>query len=228
MSEAPIRHPTEFPPAQASIILRGPAGDLEALTDVPDPADRIDVVAILCHSVWDDGGSLHSKVVHMMERALREMGARTVRFNFRGVGASDGKFDDGYGESEDLLSVAAWAREYCPKDQLWLGGFGFGCYVSARACQKLAVQYLISVAPPVEEYDFKALPRPRCPWLVIQGDSDERINPDAVYAWVESLKDPPQLIKMTDVDHSFHRRLMDLRGVIKNGIRRQLKADKAE
>ncbi len=228
MSDAPLRHPKVFPATQTSVILRGPVGDIEALTDVPEPDEDIAVVAILCHSEQDDGGNLHSKVVHMMERALREMGARTVRFNFRGVGASDGEFDGGFGESEDLLAVAAWVREHRPDDQLWLGGFGLGCYASMRACQKLPVGCLISVAPPVDEYDFKALPRPPCPWLVIQGDADERISADAVYAWAESIEDPPQLIKMQDANHSFHRRLLDLRGVIKNGIRRQLKSDEDE
>ncbi len=228
MSDAPLRNPDHFPATQASVILPGPAGDLEALTDVPEPEEDIGVVAVLCHSEPDDAGNLHNKVVHMMERALREMGARTVRMNFRGAGASEGEFDQGFGESEDLLAVAAWVRQQRPDDQIWLGGFGFGCYVTARACQKLPVACLISVAPPVEDYDFKALPRPQCPWLVIQGDADERISADAVYAWAEAMEEPPQLIKIEDANHSFHRRLMDLRGVIKNGIRRQLRTDEDE
>lgn len=228
MSEGPLRHPQEFPAAQALVLLPGPVGDLEAMTDVPDPAEDIGVVAILCHSEPNDGGTLHNKVVHIMERSLRELGARTVRFNFRGAGASDGEFDSGYGESEDLLAVAAWVREHRPRDQLWLGGFGFGCYVAMRACQKLPVACLVLVAPPVDDYDFAALPLPQCPWLVIQGDADERTHADAVYAWVEAIEDPPQLVKIEDADHTFHRRLMDLRGVIKNGIRRAFRTDADE
>ncbi|MDJ0657038.1 MAG: alpha/beta fold hydrolase [Xanthomonadales bacterium] len=222
MSEEAERNPEIFPEQQAEILLSGPAGDLEAITDVPDEAD-IGVVAIICHSLSDDGGTLHSKVVQMIERATREMGARTVRFNSRGVGGSQGHHSDGHGEAEDLLAVAEWVRRVRPDDELWLGGYSSGSYVTAMAAQKIPLTHLISVAPPVEDFDFKALPRPEAHWLVIQGDADEWVNPDAVYSWVQDMDEPPQLVAMENADHQFHRRLMDLRGVIKNGIRRQEK-----
>lgn len=221
-SDELLRAPDNFPAGQATLRLQGLAGEIEAISDNPETGEEtIPAVVIICHPRNEDGGTLHSKVVQMIERSLREMGLRTIRFNFRGVGASDGEFDKGYGETDDLLSVAAWVRKTCPDDEVWLAGYGFGCFISARAAQKLPIQYLISVAPPVEQYDFSALPRPPCPWLVIQGDEDEETNPDSVYQWAESMEDPPQLIKMQEAGHSFHRRLMDLRGVIKNGIRRQ-------
>jgi alpha/beta superfamily hydrolase len=224
-SDAILRSPEHFPAEQATLMLQGVVGELEAMTDVPETGEEaVPAVAIICHPRTEDGGTLHSKVVQMMERSLREMGLRTIRFNFRGVGASAGKFDKGYGETDDLLSVAAWVRKTCGDDEIWLAGYGFGCFVSTRAAQKLPIQYLISIAPPVEQYDFSALPRPPCPWLVIQGDEDEETNPDSVYQWAESMDEPPQLIKMHEAGHSFHRRLMDLRGVIKNGIRRQKQA----
>ena len=223
--EAILRSPDQFPTEQANLRLPGLAGEIEAITDVPEAGfDCAPAVAIICHPRTEDGGSLHSKVVQLIERSLREMGLRTVRFNFRGVGDSAGQFDRGYGETDDLLSVAAWVRKTCQDHEIWLGGFGFGCFVSTRAAQKLPIQYLISIAPPVDQYDFSALPRPPCPWLVIQGDEDEETNPESVYQWAESMDEPPQLIKMQEAGHSFHRRLMDLRGVIKNGIRRQKQA----
>jgi len=224
-SDAILRSPEQFPAEQTTLMLPGVVGELEAMTDVPETGEEVvSAVAIICHPRTEDGGTLHSKVVQMMERSLREMGLRTIRFNFRGVGASAGKFDKGYGETDDLLSVAAWVRKTCGDDEIWLAGFGFGCFVSVRAAQKLSIQYLISIAPPVEQYDFSDLPGPPCPWLVIQGDEDEETNPDSVYQWAESMDEPPQLIKMQEAGHSFHRRLMDLRGVIKNGIRRQKQA----
>lgn len=222
-SEA-LRHPDVFPSQSARVLLEGPAGDLEALIELPEPEDDCGATAILCQPIAD-GSTMHNKVLHIMERAFRELGARTVRFNFRGVGESAGEHDRGFGESEDLVAVAQWVNRSRPGDELWLGGYGFGAFVAVRGCQKIAAAQLVTVAPPVDAYDFSALPLPTCPWLVIQGDDDTFTNPEAVYAWVESLPEPPQLLRMEDADHAFHRRLMDLRGAIKNGIKRQQRAD---
>ena len=125
--DAILRSPEQFPGKQASLRLQGLAGELEAISDLPEPGeDTVSAVAIICHPRTEDGGTLHSKVVQMMERSLREMGLKTVRFNFRGVGASAGEFDKGSGETDDLLSVAAWVRQTCPDDEIWLAGYGQG------------------------------------------------------------------------------------------------------
>jgi len=153
---------------------------------------------------------------------MRELGLRTVRFNYRGVGASEGKFDDGYGETDDLFAVVEWVRRTRPDDQLWLGGFSFGAYISLRAAANLSLGQLISIAPPVDRYDFSNLPRPTCPWLVVQGDEDDVVSADAVQSWVDETEPPPDLIVMPQAGHFFHRRLMDLRGLLKNGVRKQL------
>lgn len=220
MDDTPQRDPASFPRQQRSLILKGPVGDLEAVADVPETPTG--AVAIVCHSLSGDGGNLHNKVVHMIERSLREIGAHTVRFNFRGVGLSQGEFDQGVGEAEDLIAVSAWARSVMPDHDLWLAGFGFGCYVTARAAPAVKPSQLVSVAPAVTEFDFQPLERYPCPWLVVQGDLDQWVSPDAVYKWAESLDEPRQLIRVEDADHHFHRHLMNLRGVIKNGVKRQL------
>ena len=92
MNDPAISYPDHFPERQCEAVLRGPAGDLEAMLDVAE-ASPARAVAVICHSVSADGGSLHSRVVQMMERSLRELGAHTVRLNFRGVGGSEGSFD---------------------------------------------------------------------------------------------------------------------------------------
>ena len=165
---------------------------------------------------------MHNKVVTMIARALRELGLATVVFNFRGVGASAGEYDEGHGETEDLISVATWAQQARPDSALWLAGFSFGSYVAARAAAQLPVRQMISVAPPVSRWDFSGLASPLCPWLVIQGETDEIVDPQAVYAWVAAQPEPPTLTRMPDTGHFFHRRLMDLRGAIKNGVRTNL------
>ncbi|HZP65262.1 MAG TPA: alpha/beta fold hydrolase [Rudaea sp.] len=222
MSDPPARAPETFPAATGELLLPGPVGALEALTSAPDAADARAGVAIVCHPHPLHGGSMHNKVVTMVARALRELGLCTVQFNFRGVGASAGSYDDGRGETDDLIAVADWAQRVLPQHTLWLAGFSFGSYVAARAAPQLPVRQMISVAPPVGRWDFASLASPLCPWLVIQGEADEVVDPAAVFAWVEGQPEPPALTRMPDTGHFFHRRLMDLRGAIKNGVRANL------
>lgn len=203
-------------------LLPGPVGALEAATALPDPAEARRGTAIICHPHPQHGGTMHNKVVTMVERSLRELGLATVTFNFRGVGESAGSYDDGRGETDDLLAVASWVQQVRGGDALWLAGFSFGSYVAYRAAPQLPLRQLISVAPPVNRWDFAALPAPACPWLVIQGETDDVVDPDAVFAFVEAQQTPPALVRMPDTGHFFHRRLMDLRGAIKNGVRANL------
>ena len=213
--------------AAEPLLLAGPAGRIEAAFDAPDadvPARPL--LAIVCHPLPTEGGTMHNKVVTMAARALREVGATTLRFNFRGVGQSEGRFDDGVGELDDLRAVAAWARANHPDKILWLAGFSFGAYVSLRLAVELRAAALVSIAPPVgRSWDFSAIEVPTAPWLVIQGEADEIVDPQAVYAWLEKLN-PPQLelVRMPDTSHFFHRKLMDLRGAIKQGVRPYLPA----
>jgi hypothetical protein len=191
--------------------LPGPAGEIEVLLACPEPEAARAVMAVICHPHSLHGGSLHNKVVHMLARALGELGARTVRFNFRGVGASGGSYDRGIGETDDLLAVVEWARARRPDDALWLAGFSFGAYVAARAAARLPVAQLVSVAPPVAMYDFAALPRPACPWLVVQGDADEVVAYGDVERWAAALVPPPRLTVVPGAGHFFHRQLNDLK-----------------
>ena len=218
MSESPNR----FPDAAAELRLAGPAGDLEAAVEVPAPQDERAGTAVICHPLPVQGGTMHNKVVVMIERSLRELGLRTVRFNFRGVGNSAGEFDEGRGETLDLLAVAEWVQKVRPNDALWLAGFSFGSYVALLAARHLPVKQMISVAPPVGRWDFSAAIAPPCPWLVVQGEDDDIVEPLKVYEWVDGMADKPTLVRMPETGHFFHRRLMDLRGAVKNGVRNNL------
>ena len=207
-----------FPTAHQSLLLDGPAGALEAVVDFPEPADARPLVAVVCHPLPTEGGTMHNKVVTMVARALRELGATTVRFNFRGTGGSAGEFDDGRGEREDLRTVVDWVQDARPGDRLWLAGFSFGAYVTLAAAADLLPDAVISIAPPAagRGWDFAAIPAPDVPWLVVQGDADEIIDPQAVYAWIDGLARKPQLVRMPDTSHFFHRKLVDLRGAIQH------------
>ena len=189
------------------------------MVDFPEPAEARPLVAVVCHPLPTEGGTMHNKVVTMVARALRELGATTVRFNFRGTGASAGEFDDGRGEREDLRAVVDWVQDARPGDRLWLAGFSFGAYVSLRASDSLQPDALVSIAPPAGRWDFASIAPPTCPWLVIQGEEDEIVEPQAVYDWIDTLKQPPELIRMPETSHFFHRKLMDLRGAIKHAMK---------
>ncbi|MBB3834171.1 hypothetical protein FHR55_002393 [Xanthomonas arboricola] len=213
-----------FPTESAALTLSGPVGPLDVAVDLPDADVAVQpVTAIVCHPLSTEGGSMHNKVVTMAARALRELGITVVRFNFRSVGTSAGVFDHGNGEQDDLRAVAEWVRAQRPDHTLWLAGFSFGAYVSLRAAGALAPQALISIAPPAGRWDFSDM-QPPAQWLVIQGDADEIVDPQAVYDWLDTLEQQPELVRMPDTSHFFHRKLIDLRGAIQHGVRRWLPA----
>jgi alpha/beta superfamily hydrolase len=211
-----------FPDTESTVMLAGPAGALEVAVDLPKPEEARRGVAVIAHPNPPEGGTMHNKVVTMCARALTESGLAAVRFNFRGVGASVGSFDNGRGEVLDFLAVAAWVQEQRPDDALWLGGFSFGSWVALLAARQLPVRQMISIAPPVGRRDFAGVLPPPCPWLLIQGEADEVVDAGAVLAWAEKQVPPPTIVRMPETGHFFHRRLIDLRGAIRNGVRKNL------
>lgn len=215
----PQANPEAFPAESGPLVLAGAAGRIEALAGVPESARRRGV-ALVCHPHPLHGGTLHNKVVSMLDRSLQELGLRTLRFNFRGVGASEGEHDHGDGETVDAIALGEWLVRVLPGCELWLAGFSFGSMVAARAARHLPARGLISIAPPIGKYPvFDALPPPPCPWLIVQGEDDDVVSPQQVYDFVLRSPDPPMLVRMPDTGHFFHRKLLDLRGVIKHAVR---------
>jgi alpha/beta superfamily hydrolase len=188
----------------------GPAGNLEVACAVPTDSANVGF-AIICHPHPLFGGAMGNKVVTTLERFFRERGLATLRFNFRGVGASEGVFDDGIGESDDLRAVTKFASHYFPDAPLWLAGFSFGSYVAARVATELGAVQLLSIAPPVGKWDFAANDAPLMPWTIVQGELDEIVEPHAVYDFVASALPTPTLIRIPDATHFFHGKLLELR-----------------
>ncbi len=203
----------EFPAGDVSFSLIGAVGKIEVLTSLP-ARDIKPMVGVICHPHPLFGGTMHNKVVYTIARAFKEMGLPTVRFNFRGVGASAGQYDEGKGETDDLLTVLQWVQQVMPEAAIWLAGFSFGSYVAARAATRWPVAQLISVAPPVINFNFAELPAITCPWLIVQGDADEIVDPEAVFNWINTLSPPPHVIRMTGASHFFHGQLIELRQVL--------------
>lgn len=171
-------------------------------------------VAVICHPHPQYGGTMTNKVVHMLAKSCNELGVPAVRFNYRGVGASAGAYDEGNGETDDAVAVLDWAGQRWPQAELWLGGFSFGGAVAIRAAVRRDVRRLITVAPAIKRVAVDDANLPRCPWLLVQGDSDELVDCAGLRNWVNSLRAPPQFTVLAGVDHFFHGRLNELRDAV--------------
>ena len=128
---------------EQNLMIDGPVGPLEA---VLTEGEREGVLAVICHPNPIQGGTMQNKVVHTLMRTARDLGASTLRFNFRGVGASAGEHDYGNGEVDDCLAVLDWAQNNLEVRELWLLGFSFGGYVAAAAAIATAVDTALAIA----------------------------------------------------------------------------------
>ena len=196
--------------------LEGPEGTLEA--GLGGGTENPAMIAIVCHPHPQFGGTMDNKVVTTLIRAARDAGAAALRFNFRGVGESQGAYSDGIGEVEDLIAVHRWLSKKYPGAPLWLAGFSFGSFVAARGAEVLAANgeapaALFLVAPPVHHYGFETIEKVGCPVTVVQGEDDEVVPADKVFRWAESTALAPDVIRFPDSGHFFHGQLVNLREV---------------
>ncbi|HVK98178.1 MAG TPA: alpha/beta fold hydrolase [Dongiaceae bacterium] len=209
-----------FPADEQRIALPGPAGMLQAIAAAPkDAGNGRNIVSIVCHPHSLMGGSMDNKVVHTVARARRDLGQRTVRFNFRSVGGSGGAFDHGIGESDDLLTIIDWVRQTRPDDRIWLAGFSFGSFVAARTCAKAVergdpIDQLLLIAPAVVNYDFDKLLTFPVPLHLIYGDADEVVDPQSIQQWFDRVESPKRLNCLHEAGHFFHGRLTELKEIL--------------
>jgi alpha/beta superfamily hydrolase len=194
-----------------SLMLRGPAGDLEARLDLP--AGTPISCAVVCHPHPLFGGTLTNKVVHTLARTFNDAGMPSLRFNFRGVGASAGTHDAGPGEVQDALAAARYCRERWPQVRLWLAGFSFGAAVAVRASVDAAPVGVVAVAPAVDRMDIGVV-TPQCPWLVVLGDADDVVSPQRMLEWARALQPQPAIQVLAGAGHYFHGRLPELRDAV--------------
>ena len=202
-------------PVAEKIIIAGAAGEIEARLETA--TDRGGDFAVVCHPHPLHGGSMENKVAHTAARALAGAGMPVARFNFRGVGGSDGVFDSGAGEQDDLAAVVAWARRRFPGRGPVLAGFSFGAYVAAAQARALSARRLITIAPPVTMYDFTAMEN-AMPWLVVMGDADEVVPVAAARRWLRAWRRAPPDSRpglrrdewLAGAGHFFHGRLPEL------------------
>jgi uncharacterized protein len=203
-------------PLAERLTIAGPAGSLEMLLETPQPAaaDAPRAFGVVCHPHPLHGGTLDNKVVWTIARAFEQLGAPALRFNFRGVGASEGRYDDGRGETADALAVVAFGRQRFPGAALWLGGFSFGGAIAVRAAGEAHPERLVLVAPGITRVEVDGAAPPQCPWLIVQGGADDVVPPGKVLDWAHTLSPAPGVRIVPGAGHFFHGRINELRDVI--------------
>ena len=186
-----------------SHFLRGPAGKLEALLEEPEDGEPR-LAALLCHPHPLYGGTMHNKVVYRMARGLRRAGLVVLRFNFRGVGASEGEHAHTTGEIEDARAALQWLRERYPQIGFALAGFSFGSRVITQlGCSIQGAAFLMAVGFPAGPGSVEYLEACLTPKVFIQSTNDEfgpRADLERAYATFAGLK---QLIWIESADHFF-------------------------
>jgi len=198
-----------IPNQESSVSLTGKAGLIEARSLSPIET-KTDTIVILCHPHPLFGGSMNNKVITTIARSFRDMGYRSLRFNFRGVGKSEGEFDRGVGETNDLLAIIQQVHQSEGDVPIFLAGFSFGSYVAYRGAQLTSVNGLITIAPAVDRYEFAA-PYPTCPWLLCIPERDEVVPPTAMIQWAEQLTVPVHVVRFPESSHFFHGTLVELK-----------------
>jgi alpha/beta superfamily hydrolase len=203
------------PPLVEPVEISGLAGKLEAVIEDPAPGKSPVAMLVVCHPHPLHGGTMTNKVVTTLARTAHSLAVPSLRFNFRGVGASEGAFDAGRGEVKDALAAVAVARQRWPDAALWLAGFSFGGVVALRASTTRGVgnvQKLVTVAPALGTHfdSVRDVAVPNCPWLVVQGDADEVIDGKLVIDWAARLSPAPRVALLPGVGHFFHGHLLAL------------------
>jgi len=194
--------------------LAGPAGAIECALDAPsgEPVG----VAVICHPHPVHGGTLDNKVVQTLARAFLQLGYRTVRFNFRGAGGSEGQWDEGRGEIDDALAVIAAHRD--PAKPFLLAGFSFGAFVAAEAASRLPEatrpQRMVLVGPSTQKQPVAPVPADT---VVIHGEADEVVPLSATLDWARPQALP--VIVLPGVGHFFHGQLSLLKNLVVQQLR---------
>ena len=191
----------------------GPAGPIECAID--DPSGAPEGVAVLCHPHPQFGGTMDNKVVQTLARAFVQLNYRSVRFNFRGVGASAGAWDEGRGEIDDCLAVINAQRElHLP---LVLGGFSFGGYVASQAAHRLPPperpRRLVLIAPATSRFEVAPVPEDT---LVVHGEADETVPLKATLDWARPQMLP--VVVLPGVGHFFHGQLPLLKTLVMRAL----------
>ena len=186
------------------LIINGPAGRIEARYH-HDPASD-SPIALILHPHPQFGGTMNNQVVYTLYHTFAERGFSVLRFNFRGVGLSQGTSEEGRGELEDFQAALDWMAARYPGLPLWAAGFSFGAWVALETgAADSRVPVLIGIAPPVNRpnYSFARTLETTKPKFLIQGSLDELCPLKEMWAFYAKLKEPRELVVIDGASHLF-------------------------
>src|SRR5713101_6665241 len=198
--------------------IQGPAGRLECLLDEPPAARTVGddgliseghesglrAAVVFAHPHTEFGGTMHTKVVYQAAKALSRIGCAVLRFNFRGAGASAGRFSNGPGEMDDVRAALDFMRERYPGAAMWVGGMSFGAWVALTVgAEDERVSTLIGIAPPLSRYDFGPIERSTKPKFFIQGELDQLCPLKEMREFYARCAEPKELVVVDGADHLF-------------------------
>src|SRR5580698_11512650 len=184
-----------------SLLLPGPAGRLEALLEEPEDTAPTEA-ALVCHPHPQHGGTMHNKVVYRIARGLRGTGAVVLRFNYRGVNLSEGRYDDGEGELDDARAALNYLRARYPTLPFTVAGFSFGSRIALRLGCGIA-RRVIAVGFPNQYKDKASLDTCTTPRVFIQSTHDQFGSVEQIESIVAALPEPKQLRLVEAQDHFF-------------------------
>jgi hypothetical protein len=192
-------------------LLPGIAGNIECVLDLPESAPV--AIALIAHPHPLYGGTMENKVVQTLNRAFASLGYAVARMNFRGVGQTQGKHDDGHGETDDMALLLAYMKQEFPSLPVVLAGFSFGTVVQANLQLRMAAQgercRMILVSPTAGKWEPPAVPADT---VLVQGEIDDTILLKDALSWARPQDIP--VIVIPDGDHLFNRKLHHLRNIV--------------
>tara|TARA_Y100000814_G_scaffold275712_1_gene235335 strand:- start:1413 stop:2063 length:651 start_codon:yes stop_codon:yes gene_type:complete len=204
------------------VMINGPEGRLEGRyhhsTEPNAP------IALILHPHPQHGGTMNNKIVYAMFKTFKQLGFCVLRFNFRGVGRSQGSFDDGQGELSDAASVLDWMQTHNPNaSACWVAGFSFGAWIGMQVLMRRPeIQGFISVAPPANLYDFAFLAPCPSSGLIIQGDKDDIVPEQDTAGLVKKLQLQKHITIdyriMKSADHFFENHIDKIAENVKNYV----------
>jgi len=211
--------------------LTGPAGRLEALLDEPAAAGSIGAdgivnagypgglraAVVFAHPHTEYGGTMHTKVVYQAAKALSRIGCAVLRFNFRGAGASAGRFTNGPGELQDFRAALDVMQEHYAGAPLWAAGMSFGSWVAMTAgAEDARVSTLLGIALPITRYDFGRVEHSVKPKFFIHGEFDELCPLKEVREFYARAAEPKELVVIDAADHLFDGKVSEVAAAIED------------
>jgi alpha/beta superfamily hydrolase len=211
--------------------IAGPAGRLEALLEEPPAQGGVNAeglvergrtgglraAVVLAHPHPQYGGSMHTKVVYQAAKAFVRIGCAVIRFNFRGVGTSQGAWDEGRGEMDDFRAAVSFMRGAYPTLHVWAAGMSFGAWIALTVgAEDHGISSLIGIAPPISRYDFEAVRTSDKPKFFIQGERDELCPLKELQEFYARAHDPKELVVIDTADHLFDGRTLEVGDAIED------------